>query len=180
MDTRPVRGHQVDWLLGRLNQQTRRSSVVENWGFASQRTLGWALSSLGLRLPKSLNNFIAEPPWGLDGIRPESLNALDFVGLSWSTPLCNIACISGKVPLEWQTGVLVPLFKRQDQRVCSNYGESHCVFMLLMLKLSKHSLELTGSCGLLHIFLDVIHVFYSLYTIYTSLCVKMLCFVLLF
>ena len=25
------------------------------------------------------------------------------------------------MPLEWQTGVLVPLFKKGDQRVCSNY-----------------------------------------------------------
>ena len=28
---------------------------------------------------------------------------------------------SGTVPLDWQTGVVVPLFKKGDQRVCSNY-----------------------------------------------------------
>jgi len=28
---------------------------------------------------------------------------------------------SGTVPLDWQTGVVVPIFKKGDRRVCSNY-----------------------------------------------------------
>jgi len=39
----------------------------------------------------------------VDEIRPEMLNALRTV------------------PVEWQTGVVVPIFKKGDQRVCSNY-----------------------------------------------------------
>ncbi|TWW69735.1 hypothetical protein D4764_18G0005410 [Takifugu flavidus] len=58
---------------------------------------------------------------GVDEIRPESLKALDVVGLSWLTRLCNIVWTSGAVPLDWQTGVVVPLFKKGDRRVCSNY-----------------------------------------------------------
>ncbi|TWW80607.1 R2 Retrovirus-related Pol polyprotein from type I retrotransposable element [Takifugu flavidus] len=54
-------------------------------------------------------------------IHPEFLKALDVVGLSWLTRLCNIAWTSGTVPLDWQTGVVVPLFKKGDRRVCSNY-----------------------------------------------------------
>ncbi|TWW57364.1 hypothetical protein D4764_07G0000830 [Takifugu flavidus] len=42
----------------------------------------------------------------------EFLKALDVVGLSWLTRLCNIAWTSGAVPLDWQTGVVVPLFKK--------------------------------------------------------------------
>ncbi|TWW54485.1 hypothetical protein D4764_0145930 [Takifugu flavidus] len=42
---------------------------------------------------------------GVDEIRPEFLKALDVVGLSWLTRLCNIAWTSGAVPLDWQTGV---------------------------------------------------------------------------
>ncbi|TWW59477.1 hypothetical protein D4764_06G0010070 [Takifugu flavidus] len=42
-------------------------------------------------------------------------------GLSWLTRLCNIAWTSGAVPLDWQTGVVVPIFKSGNQRVCSNY-----------------------------------------------------------
>ncbi|KAI3376413.1 hypothetical protein L3Q82_016428 [Scortum barcoo] len=38
--------------------------------------------------------------------------SLDVVGLSWLTRLCNIAWRLGTVPLEWQTGVVVPLLKR--------------------------------------------------------------------
>ena len=35
--------------------------------------------------------------------------------------LCSIAWTLGTVPLEWQTGVVVPLFKKGDQSVCSHY-----------------------------------------------------------
>ncbi|KAI3363187.1 hypothetical protein L3Q82_011556 [Scortum barcoo] len=62
---------------------------------------------------------------GVDEIRPEYLKSLDVVGLSWLTRLCNIAWRLGTVPLEWQTVVVVPLFKKGDQRVCSNYRGSH-------------------------------------------------------
>ncbi|KAK3516473.1 hypothetical protein QTP70_016707, partial [Hemibagrus guttatus] len=58
---------------------------------------------------------------GLDEIRPEYLKSLDVVGLSWLTRLCNIVWRSGTVPLDWATGVVVPLFKKGDRRVCSNY-----------------------------------------------------------
>ncbi|KAK3573193.1 hypothetical protein QTP86_015101 [Hemibagrus guttatus] len=58
---------------------------------------------------------------GMDEIRPEYLKSLDVVGLSWLTRLCNIAWRSGTVPLDWATGVVIPLFKKGDQRRCSNY-----------------------------------------------------------
>ncbi|KAK3521648.1 hypothetical protein QTP70_014696, partial [Hemibagrus guttatus] len=58
---------------------------------------------------------------GVDEIRPEYLKSLDAVGLSWLTRFCNIAWRSGTVPLDWATRVVVPLFKKGDQRVCSNY-----------------------------------------------------------
>ncbi|KAK3518362.1 hypothetical protein QTP86_018292, partial [Hemibagrus guttatus] len=58
---------------------------------------------------------------GVDEVRPEYLKSLDVVGLSWLTRLCNIAWQSGTVPLDWTTGVVIPLFKKGDRRVCSNY-----------------------------------------------------------
>uniref|UniRef100_A0A674NNR2 Phosphodiesterase n=1 Tax=Takifugu rubripes TaxID=31033 RepID=A0A674NNR2_TAKRU len=48
---------------------------------------------------------------GADVILPGYLKALDVVMLSWLTRLCNIAWTSGAVPLDWQTGVVVPIFK---------------------------------------------------------------------
>ncbi|KAK3571094.1 hypothetical protein QTP86_001788 [Hemibagrus guttatus] len=60
---------------------------------------------------------------GVDEIRPEYLKSLDVVGLSWLTRLCNIAWRSGTVPLDWATGVVVPLFKKGDRReVLWEYG----------------------------------------------------------
>uniref|UniRef100_A0AAY5K902 Reverse transcriptase domain-containing protein n=1 Tax=Esox lucius TaxID=8010 RepID=A0AAY5K902_ESOLU len=58
---------------------------------------------------------------GIDEIRPELLKALGVEGMSWMTRLFNIAWESGKVPKEWWTSVVVPLFKKGDQRVCANY-----------------------------------------------------------
>ncbi|KAK0138802.1 putative RNA-directed DNA polymerase from transposon X-element [Merluccius polli] len=58
---------------------------------------------------------------GMDEVRPEFLKALDVVGLSWLTRLCSITWTSGAMPLDWQTGVVVSLFKKGDRRVCSNY-----------------------------------------------------------
>ncbi len=49
------------------------------------------------------------------------LKALDIVGLSWLTRLFSVAWSSGTVPLELQTGVVVPIFKKGDWRVCSSY-----------------------------------------------------------
>ncbi|KAL3999283.1 hypothetical protein ACER0C_007054 [Sarotherodon galilaeus] len=57
----------------------------------------------------------------VDEVRPEFLKALDVVGLSWLTCLYNVAWRSGAVPLDWQTGVVVPIFKKGGQRMCSNY-----------------------------------------------------------
>ncbi|KAI3377887.1 hypothetical protein L3Q82_008465 [Scortum barcoo] len=64
-----------------------------------------------------VRDIIGKAP-GVDEIRPEYLKSLDVVGLSWLTCLCNIAWRLGTVPLEWQTGVVVPLFKKGDRRVC--------------------------------------------------------------
>ena len=61
---------------------------------------------------------------GVDEVRPEFLKALDVVGLSWLTRLFSIAWTSEAVPLDWQTGVVVPLFKKGDRRV-PTIGESH-------------------------------------------------------
>ena len=58
---------------------------------------------------------------GVDEIHPEYFRSLDVVWLSWLTCLCSISWHSGTVPLDWQTRVLVPLFKKGDRRMCSNY-----------------------------------------------------------
>ncbi len=62
---------------------------------------------------------------GMDEIRTEYLKCMDVVGLSWLTHLCSIVWQSGTVPLARQTGVVVPLYKKVDRKMCSNYRGSH-------------------------------------------------------
>ncbi len=57
----------------------------------------------------------------MDQILPETMKTLDMV-LSWLTHLFR----SGTVPAEWQTGMIVLIFKKGDQRVFSTYWVSHC------------------------------------------------------
>ena len=65
---------------------------------------------LTLIFVSSVTSTVAKPQ-GVDEIHPEMLKAFGVEGLSWLTRLINIACKSGAVPKEWQTGVAVPLFQ---------------------------------------------------------------------
>ena len=79
----------------------------------------------------------------VEEIHPEYLKSLDVVGLSWLTRLCSIAWQSGTVPLDWQTRVVVPLFKKGGRRVCYNcWG-----ITLLSLPGKVHSRVLERKCG---------------------------------
>ena len=49
------------------------------------------------------------------------LKGLYLAGLSWLTHLFNVAWRYGTTSVEWQTGVVVPIFQKSYQRVCSNY-----------------------------------------------------------
>ncbi len=58
---------------------------------------------------------------GVDEISHEMLKALDIVGLSQLTRLLCVTWRLGTVPVEWQNGMVVPIFKQGGRRVCSNY-----------------------------------------------------------
>ncbi|KAI3360193.1 hypothetical protein L3Q82_014512 [Scortum barcoo] len=75
---------------------------------------------------------VARQAAGVDEIRPEYLKSLDVVGLSWLTRLCNIAWRLGTVPLEWQTRVVVPLFKK-------GCPLSPVLFIIFMDRISRRS-----------------------------------------
>ena len=62
---------------------------------------------------------------GVDEVCPEFLKALDVVGLSWLTRLCSIAWTSGAMPLDWQTGVVVPFLRRGTGGCVPTIGGSH-------------------------------------------------------
>ena len=58
---------------------------------------------------------------GVDEIRPEMLKALGGEGFAWITRVFQVAWDSGEAPMDWQTGVVIPLFKKGDKTCCDNY-----------------------------------------------------------
>ena len=49
------------------------------------------------------------------------LKALTGEGILWLTRVCHIAWKFGKTPRDWQTGVIIPIFKKGDRKQCTNY-----------------------------------------------------------
>ena len=58
---------------------------------------------------------------GEDEIRPEMLKAMNGEGILWLTRVCQVAWKLGKTPEDWQTGVIIPIFKKGDRKECTNY-----------------------------------------------------------
>ena len=58
---------------------------------------------------------------GGDEIRPEILKALTGEGILWLTRVRQVAWKLGKTPRDWQTGVIIPIFKKGDRKQCTNY-----------------------------------------------------------
>ena len=59
---------------------------------------------------------------GEDEIRPEMLKALTGEGILWLTRVCQVAWKFGKTTRDWQTGVIIPIFKKGDRKQCTNYS----------------------------------------------------------
>jgi len=51
---------------------------------------------------------------GEDEIRLEMLKALNSEGLFCVTRVCQVARTFGKTPQEWQTRMIIPIFKKGD------------------------------------------------------------------
>ena len=58
---------------------------------------------------------------GEDEIRPKMLKALTVEGILWLTRVCQVAWKLGKTPRDWQTSVIIPIFKERDRQQCTNY-----------------------------------------------------------
>ena len=93
---------------------------------------------------------------GCDEIRPEMLKALGRGGILWLTRVCQVAWSLGKVPKDWQTGVMIPIHKKGSQRECKNYRGIYLLSIPVKvyakclerrcLEIVKHQLE-DGQCG---------------------------------
>ena len=60
---------------------------------------------------------------GEDEIRPEMLKALTGEGILWLTRVCQVVWKFGKTLRDWQTGVIIPVFKKGDRKQCTNCRE---------------------------------------------------------
>ena len=52
---------------------------------------------------------------GEDEIRLEMLKALIKEGILWVTQMCQVAWKFGKISRDWQTGVIIPVFKKENR-----------------------------------------------------------------
>ncbi|KAI3377609.1 hypothetical protein L3Q82_008770 [Scortum barcoo] len=119
-----TRLHCLQWGWGAVNlnwvdSQAVKRSTCRGSPQSYRHTHSQRKQSLGAQrwvVAEAVKQLLGSGAPELDEICPGYLKALDVVGLSWLTRLCNIAFTSGAVPLEWQTGVVVPIFKKGDQR----------------------------------------------------------------
>ena len=62
----------------------------------------------------------SEKAAGEDEIRLELLKTLTGEGILWLTRVCQLAWKFNKTPRNWQTGVIIPIFKKEDRKQCTN------------------------------------------------------------
>ena len=58
---------------------------------------------------------------GEDEIRLKILKALTGEGILWLLRVCQVVWKFGKTPRDWQTGVIISIFKKRDHKQCTNY-----------------------------------------------------------
>ena len=63
----------------------------------------------------------SEKAAGKDEIGAQMLKALTGEGILWLTRVCQVAWKFGKTPRDWQTGVIISIFKKGDRKQCTNY-----------------------------------------------------------
>ncbi|XP_014832063.1 PREDICTED: uncharacterized protein LOC106910031 [Poecilia mexicana] len=118
--TRDVVGRWAEYFEDLLNP-TNMPSVEE----AEPEDSGSGSPISGDEVAEVVKKLLGDRAPGVDEICPEFLKALDVVGLCWLMRLCNVTWTTEEVPLDWQTGVVVLLFKKGDRRMCYNYRGSY-------------------------------------------------------
>ena len=64
----------------------------------------------------AINGIKSEKAPGEDKIRPEMLKALTGEEILWITRVFQVAWKFGKTPRDWQTGLIIPIFKKGDRK----------------------------------------------------------------
>ena len=95
-----------------VKASTRDTRVTHQWGDKVFTAAEVATAIKGIKSGKAA---------GEDKIRPEMLKALTGEGILWLTRVCQLVWKFGKTPRDWQTGVMIPIFKKEDRKQCTNY-----------------------------------------------------------
>ena len=98
----------LDWALTRDTQKV--THLVEEEVFAAAEV---ATAIKGIKSGKAAGEY--------NKIRPEMLKVLAGEGILWLTQVCQLAWKFGKTSRDWQTGVIIPIFKKGDRKQCTNY-----------------------------------------------------------
>ena len=77
---------------------------------------------------------------GKDEIRPEMLKALTVEGILWLMRVCQVAWKYGNTLRDWQTSVIIPIFKKGDRKQCTNYKEGY-LFLVWREKYMPNALK---------------------------------------
>ena len=70
---------------------------------------------------KAIKRIKSEKAANEDEIRPDILKALTGEGILWLMLACQVAWKFGKTTRDWQTGVIIPIFKKGDRKQRTNY-----------------------------------------------------------
>ena len=70
---------------------------------------------------RKVSRLKAGKPAGVDEIRTEFVKNSGSGGIQWLCRIFNLAMKSSAVPAEWSFGVIAPIYKKGNHKVCSNY-----------------------------------------------------------
>lgn len=97
------------------------TAVAKHWSGRSSGCQGGGHLVSGAEVAEAVQQLCGSGALGIDEISPGYPRALDVIRQSWLTRQWNSTWTSGVVPLEWQTGVVVPICKKGERRVFMNY-----------------------------------------------------------
>ena len=57
---------------------------------------------------------------GKDDIKSKMLKAMNNLGVFWMTRVFQVAWKAGEISKQWQTSVLISIYKKQEEKKCTN------------------------------------------------------------
>ena len=106
-----------------LNVQSERDASISGWGMAGRRRgLGRGEGISRVEVVEAIRKVKMGKAPGTDGVCGEMLKFGGELVVDWIWKMCRLAWEEGKVPEDWKSGIIVPLYKGKGEReVCGNH-----------------------------------------------------------